>query len=125
MSNCVKDFMNRFCKLAVMLVMLQSLIFADSTTRNLGEQTMKVMKERYFCQKFLTYLYSDGKDFFWDIEGNKEAHYDEKAKAVILHNQFAYTFDFTESTSGKQDKNQKSIFENDIILMQGSQSHLW
>lgn len=74
--------MSRFCKLAVMLVMLQSFVFADFTTRNLGEQTINSMKERYFCQKFSTYLYSDGKKIFWDIEGNKEAHYDEKAKAV-------------------------------------------
>lgn len=58
-----------------MLIMLQPFVFADSTRQEkLRGQTMKIMKEWYFCQKFLTYLYSDGKKDFWDIEGGKEAH---------------------------------------------------
>lgn len=46
-------FMNRFCKLAVMLIMLQPFVFADSTRQEkLRGQTMKIMKEWYFVRNF-------------------------------------------------------------------------
>lgn len=70
---------------------------------------MKVVKERYFCQKFLTYLYNDGKKIFGILREAKKHIVDKKAKVMFLYNQFAYTFDFVESTSGKFDRNQKSV----------------
>lgn len=86
-------FMNRFCKLAVMLIMLQPFVFADSTRQEkLRGQTMKIMKEWYFCQKFLTYLYSDGKRIFVILREAKKHIVDKKAKAIFLYNQFAYAF---------------------------------
>lgn len=61
--------------------------FANYTTRNLRGQTMKtmkVMKERYFCQKFLTYLYSDGKKIFEILREAKKHIVDKKAKVMFF-----------------------------------------
>lgn len=88
--------MNRFCKLAVMLIMLQPFVFADSTRQEkLRGQTIKnyeSCERAVFCQKFLTYLYSDGKKIFGILREAKKHIVDKKAKAIFLYNRFAYAF---------------------------------
>ncbi|HIS09075.1 MAG TPA: hypothetical protein IAB41_04610 [Candidatus Scatomorpha intestinipullorum] len=49
------------------------------------------------------------KKIFEILREAKKHIVDKKAKVMFLYNQFAYTFDFVESTSGKFDRNQKSV----------------
>ena len=104
-------FVNRFCELSYASYVAISYFWKFYTTRNLRGQTIKnyeSCERAVFCQKFLTYLYSDGKKIFVILRGAKKHIVDKKAKAMFFTINSPMPF-FVESTSGKFDRNQKSV----------------